>query len=123
VFVHGEDGHQHDRLGTHGFLSRRWVETVGYFVPPMFSSDFNDTWLTEVADRIGRRVFLPNVLTEHLHPAAGKGKWDRTHLERLERHRRDQPERLYQQTVGERMEAAAKLRKAMSVGVDRVQDR
>ena len=42
---------------THGFLHRNWVETVGYFVPPYFSSDFNDTWLNEVADMIGRKIY------------------------------------------------------------------
>lgn len=114
LFVHGDDGFQHERLGTHGFLHRRWVETLGYFVPPYFSSDYNDTWLTEVADSIGRRVYLPDVVTEHLHPNAGKGEWDQTHRERLERHGRDNVDSLYASLANARAEDAAKLTAVMA---------
>lgn len=113
AFVHGRDGFQDERLGTHGFLSRRWVETVGYFVPPLYSSDFNDLHLTEVADAIGRRVYLPGLLTEHMHPAAGKGEWDLTHRERLARHASDKPEKTYARHASGRATDARKLRNAI----------
>jgi hypothetical protein len=114
LLVHGNDGFQGGNLATHGFLHRRWVETVGYFVPPKFSSDYNDTWLTEVADRLGRRVYLEDVYTEHLHPAAGKGEWDATHKERLERHQADRVDDLYASTAAEREADAQKLMAVMS---------
>ena len=45
LFVGGQDGLHppENHFITHGFLHRNWVETVGYFVPPYFSSDYNDT--------------------------------------------------------------------------------
>lgn len=110
VLVHGDDGFQRERLATHGFLHRRWVEAVGYFVPPHFSSDYNDVWLTEVADALGRRAYLPDVVTEHMHPAAGKGEWDLTHRERLARHERDDPGALYASMVDGRAADVAKLK-------------
>lgn len=110
AFVHGNDGIQYDRIGTHGFLHRRWVEAVGYFLPPYFSSDYNDLWLTEVADALGRRVYLDDVVTEHMHPVAGKAELDRTHRERLERHRRDDVDALYRRLAPERAADVAKLR-------------
>jgi hypothetical protein len=110
VFVHGEDGIQGDRIGTHGFLHRNWVTTVGYFVPPYFSSDYNDLWLSEVADALGRRVFLPNVYTEHMHPVAGKAQLDATHQERLARHQRDDVARIYRDTAELRVGDVEKLR-------------
>lgn len=113
VFVHGRDGIHDDRLGTHGFVHRRWVDVVGYFVPPLFSSDYNDTWLNEVADLIGRRIYLPDVYTEHLHPTVGKGEWDRTHQERLERHARDGVDGLYQSKRWERVRDALFLAEAI----------
>jgi glycosyltransferase involved in cell wall biosynthesis len=114
VLVHGRDGHQDHKLATHGFLHRRWVDTVGYFVPPIFASDYNDQWLTEVADAIGRRVYLPGVYTEHMHPAAGKGEWDRTHQERLVRHRRDNVDALYAGTANLRHRDAERLRAVLT---------
>lgn len=113
VFVHGDDRLQGGRLGTHGFLHRAWVDAVGYFVPPYFSSDWNDTWLTEVANAIGRRVYLPAVVTEHMHPLAGKATWDLTHRERLARGERDQVAQLYADKAAERAMDAAVLRAAM----------
>lgn len=110
VLIHGEDGIQGKRIATHGFIHRRWVQQVGYFVPPRFASDYNDMWLTEVADELGRRVFLPDVLTEHMHPVAGKGPWDRTHAERLHRHNVEDCDRIWRDTAKERAQDVAKLR-------------
>lgn len=113
VLVHGDDGYQRGHIATHGFYHRNWVETLGYFVPPYFSSDYNDLWLTEVADAIGRRIYLPHVYTEHMHPSAGKGELDQTHLDRLERHDRDNVAGLYASLAQRRIEDAAKLRNAI----------
>lgn len=109
LLVHGDDGIQAGHVATHGFLHRRWMETVGYFVPPIFASDWNDMWLTEVANALGRRVYLPHVYTEHMHPVAGKGEWDQTHQERLVRHHAEQVDNLYRTTGEKRAEDAAKL--------------
>jgi hypothetical protein len=110
LFVHGSDGFQGANIGTHGFLHRNWVNAVGYFVPPYFSSDYNDLWLTEVADELGRRRYLPDVYTEHMHPVANKGTWDQTHQERLARHKRDDPARIYRQRAAERQNDVTLLR-------------
>lgn len=104
VLVHGRDGYQDANLATHGFRHRNWVNVVGDFVPPHFSSDYNDTWVTEVADKLGRRVYLPNVYTEHMHPVVNKGPLDKTHQERLERHARDNPGQIYAQLANVRQE-------------------
>lgn len=109
VLVHGNDLFQGARTATHGFLHRRWVEAVGEFVPGIFASDYADTWLTEVADRLGRRCYLPELVTEHLHPVAGKAEWDLTHRERLERHAAEGVDALYQQTGPQRAEWVTKL--------------
>jgi glycosyltransferase involved in cell wall biosynthesis len=114
VFVHGDDGFQGEKIGTHGFLHRRWVQTVGYFVPPYFSSDYNDLWVSEVADALGRRRYLPDVMTEHMHPVAGKGTWDQTHQERLVRHQRDNVDQLYRSLHNERVSDVEKLKAAIA---------
>lgn len=88
--VHGNDLSPNSaKIGTHPFVDRLWVETLGYLAPPYFSSDYNDLWLCDIADRLGRRFYLPEVITEHHHPAFGKAEWDQTHQERVERHQAD----------------------------------
>lgn len=113
VLVHGRDGIHDEAMATHGFLHRRWVDTIGCFVPPYFSSDYNDLWLTEVADALDRRHYLHDVYTEHLHPAVGKAPIDRTHEERMARHAADDCDRIWRNTRQARDEWVTKLRAAI----------
>lgn len=113
VFVYGDDGSPGGKdFGTHGFIHRKWAETVGYFVPPYFSSDYNDTWLNEVAELINRKRFV-EILTEHMHPDLHKGPFDITHQERKERHNRDRVGEIYGSMRSEREEDAKKLKEQM----------
>lgn len=66
VYVYARDGYADKNFGTHGFLHRRWTETVGYFVHP--ESVLSDLWLMDVARMINRFYFVSSVYTEHLHP-------------------------------------------------------
>ena len=116
ALVHGRDGFQDGKLATHGFTHVRWMDTVGYFVPPYFASDYNDTWLTEVADSLARRWYLPEVFTEHMHPVAGKGEWDVTHQERIERHRADDCDEIWRRTAPQRVIDIEKLRAVIDAG-------
>jgi hypothetical protein len=110
--VYGRDGvHAPPACATQQFLSRRWAEVVGYFVPPYFSSDCSDAWIYEVALRVGRAVYLENVFTEHMHPIVGKAEWDQTYKDRLERHQRDEVDKLYKELEPQRREDASKLRR------------
>lgn len=109
VFVYGRDGivdkpvmskdgqitTYTSHFGTHGFIHRNWVDTVGYFVPPYFVSDYNDTWLNEVSEKLQRKVFLPEVFTEHMHFTAGKATMDQNTRERLVRHQETKVDHLY----------------------------
>lgn len=113
VFVFGNDDSPHNgNFGTHGFIHRKWAETVGYFVPPYFSSDFNDTWLNDVAKAIGRHHHI-QILTEHMHPDFNKAELDQTHKDRIERHQRDNVAALYASKGAEREADANKLREVM----------
>lgn len=101
-------------LATHGFLHRRWVETVGYFLPPLFSCDWNDVWISEVAEKIGRLFPLPGMVIEHQHHSFGKRERDATDMEREQRGVDDGVVELFKRTLGERMRDAEKLRKVMA---------
>jgi hypothetical protein len=114
VLVHGDDGIHGNRFGTHCFLHRAWMDAVGYFCPPYFSSDYNDTWFNDVFNALNRRVYLP-IITEHLHPIAGKGKWDKTHKERLERGKQDNVDRLYKELAAERFADIQKVSKRIGI--------
>lgn len=109
VFVHGDDGFWGKDFGTHGFIHIRWVNTTGYFVPPYFSSDYNDTWLNDVSNGLGRRKYI-DILTEHMHPNFRKAEYDQNHKDRLERHRKDRVDILYHELKHLRDEDIVKLK-------------
>ena len=114
LMVHGNDaGGQQDKFGPHPFVHRRWVETLGYFIPPYFSSDFGDTWLNDLANALGRRRYLPFVV-EHMHFLYGKATIDDTTRERLKRHDEDNVVKKYEDLAGERQNDIRKLRGLMA---------
>lgn len=114
VLVHGDDlGQNPLKLATHGFVHRAWIEAVGYLIPPYFPADWSDTWLTEVADRVGRRWYVSELKIEHRHYAWGKGVLDATHRERLERLKNDRVASRYRRLRAERRLDASKLKAVM----------
>jgi glycosyltransferase involved in cell wall biosynthesis len=110
LLAYGQDGIQNERLATYPFVHRRWVETLGYFCPPYFECDHNDSWLDAVARAIGRRVHLPLLHLEHMHPIAGKAEWDTTHKERQARGLAQNAPKIFASKAGERKADAEKLR-------------
>lgn len=116
LFAFGRDGIQDGRnFGTHGFVHRNWIDAVGYFVPPYFVSDFNDTFLNDVSQLIDRHKEI-DIYTEHMHYIAGKAEVDRNTADRLRRHQEHRPDLLYYggEVQAEIIAAADRLREVMS---------
>ena len=113
AFVFGDDGYQTgNNFGTHGFIHRKWIDAVGYLFPPLFVSDFNDTFLNDVSKRIGRHFEVP-IFTEHMHYICGKAEIDQNTRERLERHNAHRPQDIYYGEEGQAMlrDAISRLRR------------
>jgi len=115
MLCHGSDVFGHgSNFGPHSFVHRKWVECLGYFIPPYFSSDFGDGWINELANLIGRRRYLPFNI-EHHHFSQGMAEIDENTADRLQRHREDDPDTLYYSPAmqAERQRDAQKLAKLM----------
>jgi len=90
LLLYGKDGFQNERIATHGFLHRNWIDTIGYVQPPFLGVAFIDDWITNVAQSVGRKKYLETLEFEHLHPAAGKSEWNQTYLDKMDAgHERD----------------------------------
>lgn len=116
LMVHGSDEGQHfEKFGPHPFVHKIWPETLGYFIPPFFSSDYGDAWVNVVANTIKRRKYLPFVV-EHLHFLFKKANMDRTYEERLARHQADRVDDKWAETEALRVVDAQKLAEKMVDG-------
>ena len=119
-FIWGNDKNQGKDLATLPSLSRGWVNAVGYFVPSGYKRDYCDTHLQDIAARLkklgsNRMTYFKNVVFEHMHPTAGKAKWDETYRYRLKMGvKGDHPgAHTYSSRTSERQKIAEKLHKKL----------
>ena len=115
ALVYGDDLHpdpNYKNFATHPIVHRRWVEHLGYLTPPYFSSEYADTWLNYVADKLNRKFKL-DFVNEHLHWVFGKAPRDLTYIETGMRHARDNPPAIYNSLQNKRDEDFVKLQKLL----------
>lgn len=112
VLVHGDDGDPNTEKtnATMPFIHRQWVNVIGRYLPPYFTGDFTDTWLSDIANALGRRAKI-DIITEHIHPAFGKREQDETDKIKWEKHFRENMPQKYIDTLPEREIEIAKLKK------------
>jgi FkbM family methyltransferase len=73
------DGHWGEKLCTFPIVSRKWCLTLGYFTTGIFECLYDDLWIMDLAKRIDRLHYIPDVLTEHFHWSYGKAAIDTTY--------------------------------------------
>jgi hypothetical protein len=78
----GNDGYQAPRC-THPVIGGQLMRTVGYFAAPGFLHWYVDTVWEWLAQQTGRAVYLPEVITRHLHYELDTTRWDATYRERF----------------------------------------
>jgi hypothetical protein len=110
ALVWGDDGHHGQNLATLGFIHRKWYETVGYFVPPLFDCWYSDTWLTSIAKALNRTHYIPHLKIDHQHPTLGKADWDDTYTYRLNENNLSKNNSIFQDTTFSRRMDVLKLK-------------
>jgi hypothetical protein len=79
--VYGNDLLRGETLPTQVAMTADIIQTLGYMVPPGVIHLFADNTFYDLGHEIDRIRYLPDVIVEHLHPAAGKGEWDAGYVE------------------------------------------
>jgi hypothetical protein len=74
--VYGNDLLQGEALPTAAFLPSRLVRALGYMAPPCLRHLYVDNFWLELGQAVGGLRYLPDVVIEHIHPAAGKVAMD-----------------------------------------------
>ena len=112
------DGINSDRHCAFPVISREWYETLGYFSPGVFNFGYNDTWVYDIAKRVGKLNYMNDILVEHLHFSVGKSNMDDTYArnrtqEKGNLYRKDKE--IYEQTINDRINAAKKIKERSSL--------
>lgn len=74
--VYGNDLLQGAALPTAVFMQSRMVRAMEFMAPRQLRHLYVDNFWKELGERVGGLVYLPDVVIEHLHPAAGKADMD-----------------------------------------------
>ena len=109
-FNDGINGNRHCAFPV---ITREWYETLGYFSPGIFNFGYNDTWVYDIAKRVGKLNYMDEILVEHLHFSVGKSNMDDTYArnrtqEKGNLYRKDRE--IYERTVEDRIIAAEKIK-------------
>jgi len=70
--VYPDDGHQGKKLSTVWAVSSEWVRLLNRMIPARVEHLYADNAMMNLAESAGCVTYLPSVLIEHMHPAAGK---------------------------------------------------
>lgn len=120
-----DDGINGRKHAAFPMVSRKWYETLGYFVPEQFLTVYPDTWLYYIAKMIGRASFVPAVMIRHLHFTQNKNLYDDTY----DRARKDgqvvADKKLFesQEMILKRREEAKKLYDKMETSLEAIKSR
>ena len=109
-FNDGINGNRHCAFPV---ITREWYETLGYFSPGIFNFGYNDTWVYDIAKRVGKLNYMNEILVEHLHFSVGKSNMDDTYArnrtqEKGNLYRKDRE--IYERTVEDRIIASEKIK-------------
>lgn len=74
--VYGDDLLMGERIPTQVAISSTIVRTLGYYGHPSFTHLNVDVSWKDLGEAIGRLRYIPEVVIEHMHPAAGKARDD-----------------------------------------------
>lgn len=74
--VYGNDLLQGPNLPTAVFMQSRMIRAMGCMAPNIFRHLYIDNFWKALGETLDGLVYLPDVIIEHLHPAAGKAPMD-----------------------------------------------
>ncbi len=110
LLVHGRDGINGPEKMTHGFVSRKSTELLGYFLSSHFKMLWVDTWLEEIYNAIGRRRVIPDLMIRHLHFSQYPELCDATYACTRGPGQHEKQRAIWDATKEERVRDAEKLR-------------
>lgn len=79
--VYGDDMFQGERIPTQVAMTSDIVKAMGGMVPGGLVHLYIDDLWKKVGERLGCLRYMPSVVIEHMHPAAGKAQWDDRYAE------------------------------------------
>ena len=109
----GDDGINGENHCAFPAITRQWHKQLGYFTPVCFRFFYHDTWIFDVAKRIGRAVYVPDLKISHRHHTVDGGVRDATTLRNRTDGQAEEDKATWDRTEYARAESAKLLMEMM----------
>ena len=93
-------------------VGRAWYEALGYFTSEEFNFFYHDTWIEDLANRIGRRYYDGDIMVRHEHATRG-GEVDDTHNRNRDNGQAQKDKVIWAETEQQREMSAGLLKAAI----------
>jgi hypothetical protein len=108
--VHGE------KLATFPIVSKYWIRTLGYLYPEIFKHNYIDTWLFDIACKLGTQFYIPEVITEHIHFSVNSNVvFDQTYADGLKDNALESDAKLFEDTESMRLLCVEEIKEKICV--------
>lgn len=107
LVVHPDDTIHGSATAGYFATTPAWVEIFGRLTPSVFTYGYADVWVMEVAQAVGRLVYVPEIVIENLAPKLQPPDW--IHQQNHARAVRDRPGDLYNALQPQREQEVLKL--------------
>lgn len=115
--VYGNDLLQGENLPTQCAMTADIVRALGYMAPPGLRHMYVDNFWATLGTEAACLRYLPDVVVEHLHPAAGKAEWDAGYRRVNARHMYDQDRNEFNRYCRHELAGAVEKVRALRAGV------
>lgn len=75
-FVYGNDGFQKEKIPTSIVMTANIPLALGFMTLPSLKHLYADNWWLDLGKALNKIEYMPDIIIEHLHPAAGKAAND-----------------------------------------------
>jgi hypothetical protein len=113
--LHYRDDYKNEEMALNPFVSRTWVEKLGY-IHPGFQHFYSDTWFEDIARRAGVLHYRPDLHIAQEHPKLGTAEWDATYTKNRKPERMQNDRRVWEETSEERQRLSEYIRGQLTEG-------
>lgn len=97
----------------HFVASKEWIRTLGYYVPIEFNHFYVDTYISDIALRVGRLIWMRDIVLKHEHFKYQLAPYDATYARTRTNNFSRRDEAIYNLMENRRVIEAQKIRDAM----------
>jgi len=97
----------------HFVVSKEWIKALGYFAPTMYNHFYVDSHIGDIAEKVGRLVWMKDITLKHEHFKYGLSVEDASYMEKRKNNFPTKDKTIFEMYEAVRVADANKIRDAI----------